>query len=578
MKIKFKMFAAVLLTAVIFTGINIKASEISDKFNELISGIGAANLSDREKSQSEWKSICLKSSNNSDKRNEAVKLMTEYLQKENVNGETAITFLSLLGLLGDSSTVPAIQKFLGNIEIKFVDETLAKEGRKLILDEAVRALARIPGKESAAALSSSNSIYARSGQIAHDKKRKWEISAETKMPMAIPYAAQKDVDEYISNFKSQNDIVKTQIIVNLGVRGDGKYLDLIKQSINSENNELRKAAIAAIVKLNSDNIIEPLIELLLSNDETSARAAINSLSTLSSKDVDAKLIKLAGTENDAKRLERISEILTNRKTAAFLPVIFERLKAGTVPNRKAFISNAAKIATAEKISDFIDLWLVISDRNEKIELEKIIAGFAKGDATAVLAKVSSDSKVNKYSLLGRIGDPKALPEFQKALKESSTEAFEGIREWPDATVANELLNIVKGKLGAYPQNDKVNALRSYIRVISLPQDKLKINATVEEQADMLISAFELATRDDERNLVIQRLGAVRHVKSLNFAVLQVGNDKLFQSAVKSILELSHHAALRRENPEIFKAALKLVLEKEKDKTLIDRANSYLRNF
>ncbi|MDR1483822.1 MAG: HEAT repeat domain-containing protein [Planctomycetaceae bacterium] len=579
MKMKLIFSAAVVVSmAVIFSGINLIASEIEDKFNELLPNIGAVDLSARAQAQGEWQAICLKNSNDPAKRAEAVKLMTIQLKKKDVTGETAIAFLSLLGLIGDKSTVPTLEEFLGNREIRFVDESFAAQGRVLVVDEAVRALARIPDKESAIALSSTNSIYARSGQIAHAKKLNVKIGVETKMPLAIPYADQKDVDQYVSNFASQSDVVKTQIVVNLGVRGDGKYSDLIKQSIKSENKELRQAAIAAIVKLNSGDIVETLIELLLGNDDTSVRAAAGSLSVFTSNQVDEKLVELAKTETDGKRFHWISAVLTNRKTSAFLPVILDRLKSNTAPDRKAAIARAAAIATAKNIADFVDLWLVISDRAECADVEKTIAKFANGNADVVLVKQTAANKTKMYSLLGRIGDPKTLPEFRTALAATSAEAFGGIREWPDATVAGDLLAIVQGKLGSYSNDEKINALRSYIRVISLPQDKLKIKATVEEQADFLISAFAAATRDEERNLVIQRLGAVRHVKSLNFVVGRVDNEKLSRTAFGAILDLAHHAALRRKDADTFKAALKLVIEKGKERSLVERANSYLNNF
>ncbi|MDR2171086.1 MAG: hypothetical protein LBP59_13160 [Planctomycetaceae bacterium] len=583
MKVKFNFFTAVILTAVFFAAINInvKASEISDKFNELIAGIGASDLTVRGNAQVEWQTVCLKNSDNPAKRDEAVKLMIGYLKKDNVNGETVISFLSILGIIGDAKAVPAIKKYLNdnaNRKIKFVDTALADEGNKLIIDEAVRALARIPGNESNKALNATNSIFARSGQIARSKKQKIKIETETKMPMAIPYASQKEVDRYLRNFESQDDKTKTQIIVNLGVRGDGSYSKLIKESIKSDNVELRSAAIIAIGKLESGNIVETLVETLWGDNEDAARAAATSLSNLPRKDVDVKLIEIAKTEKDAKRLEKVSEILTNRKTATFLPVLFERLKENTIPDRKKAITQAAAIATAKNISDFIDLWLTISDRGELAEVEKIIAKFANGDATAAIAKQTPENKNKMYSLLGRIGDLKTLPDFRAAFKSGSPEAFAGIREWPNATVAGDLLEVAQGKLGTYSDGDKINALRSYIRMISLPQEKLSIKITVEDQANALIEAFKIATRDDERNLVIQRLGAVRHVKSLNFAVEQIDNPQFSDSAIKTILDLAHHAALRRKDADTFKAALKLVTTKSKDKQQIERANAYLNTF
>ncbi|MDR0337002.1 MAG: HEAT repeat domain-containing protein [Planctomycetaceae bacterium] len=581
MKVKKIFFVAAFLTAVSFTGMNLFASDIEDKFNELLPNIGVADLSTRAKAQDAWQEICLKNSKDNAKRSEAVKLMIDQLDKSDVNGETAISFLAIIGLIGDKDDkdiVPTIKKFLGNREIKFVDEAFAKQGNILLVDEAIRALARIPGRESTRALSSTNSIFARSGQIARAKKSNVKIGVETTMPMAIPYAKPQEVDRYLRDFASQNDVVKTQIVANLGVRGDKKYAGLIKQSIKSENVELRQAAITAAVKLNSTDIIDTLIELLLGEDKTSSQTAVGALSIFASKQVDSKLLKLADTEKDANRFNRISEVLANRKTAKFLPLLLSKLKTDTSPDRKSSISRASAMATAVNLSEFVELWLVMSDRGERIEVEKVIARFANGNADAVIAKQTPENKTKTYSLLGRIGDPKTLPMLKASLSETSVDAFNAIREWPDATVAADLFAIVQGKLGKYSDEDKTNALRAYIRVISLPLDKANIKITVEEQANRLIEAFSVATRDEERNLVIQRLGAVRHVTSLKFVVGQVDNEKLSKSAFKAILDLAHHAELRRKDADTFKAALELVTTKSKDKSFVEAANRYLSNF
>ncbi|MDR0390533.1 MAG: HEAT repeat domain-containing protein [Planctomycetaceae bacterium] len=578
MKIKKIFSIAVLLTAVIFTGIDLYASEIEDKFNELLPNIGAADLSTRAKAQDAWQEICLKNSNDNAKRTEAVKLMINQLDKSEVNGETAILFLSILGLVGDQRAVPTIKKFLGKREIKFVDDAFAKEGNVLLVDEAVRALARIPGNQSAVALSSTNSIFARSGQIARAKKSKVKIGVETTMPIAIPYASSREVDRYLRNFASQSDVVKTQIILNLGVRGDKKYAGLIKQSIKSESNEIRRAAIAAAVMVDSDDILDMLVEVLLGDDDVLANAVVGALSIYANQQVNERLLKLVELEKDAKRFNRISEVLTNRKAAGFLPLLLSKLKSGVLPDRKSSISRVSAMATAVDLPEFVELWLVTSDRGERVEVEKVIARFTNGNADAVIAKQTPENKTKTYPLLGRIGDPKTLPMLRTSLSETSADAFNAIREWPDATVAEDLFAIVQGKLGKYSDEDKTNALRAYIRVISLPLDKAKIKTTVEEQANRLIEAFSASTRDEERNLVIQRLGAVRHVKSLNFVVGQVDEEKLSNSAFKAILDLAHHAELRRKDADAFKAALKLVTTKAKDKSFIESANRYLSNF
>ncbi|MDR1291434.1 MAG: hypothetical protein LBK06_09560, partial [Planctomycetaceae bacterium] len=185
-----KLFSiAIVLVASIFATAAINASEVSDKFDALFPNFGVEDLQKRANAQEEWQAFCLKISNDHAKRAEAVKLMKENLLRGE-NAETVLAFLPVLGLIGEPADISTIHNFL-NRDATFVDSVLAKEGRVLIEDEAVRALARIPGRNSIRALSSSNSIYARSGLIAHAKWKKVKVGVESQMPMAIPYASQR---------------------------------------------------------------------------------------------------------------------------------------------------------------------------------------------------------------------------------------------------------------------------------------------------------------------------------------------------------------------------------------------------
>jgi HEAT repeat protein len=582
MKVKrfFLAAIAVAVAALFCAAGSVYASDISDKFDSLLPAFGSAKIGERENAQLEWQSICLTNSNNPEKRKETVKLMTNQLNKEGVNnGETVIAFLSLLGIIGDEESVSAIVPYLGKRDVTFADAAFEKEGKVLVIDEAARALGRIPGKKAEQALSSVNSIYARSAQIARTKDRQLKIPNESEMPQAIPFAQQADVDKYLQKYDSQNDIVKTQIVANLGARGDAKYISYIKNAINSKDDTLRRAAIIAIGRINSDDAVLPLLEILFGTDNDASKAAELALSTITNKNVDDALIDIVSNELDQNRYGQIINVLVKRNNPTSLTFLLAKIKDPKTTNRLSLVRSCAVFATKANIPDFVDAWALTEDRAERAEIEKIIAQFANHDASAVLAKRTPQNEEKMYSLLGRIGDLKTLPELKQLLQTSTSEALIAIREWPNASVASELIDVVKGELGDYSDDEKIAALRAFIRVISLPQDQQGgVKISVEQQVASLIEAFKLATRDDERILALTRIGSVRHVKSLQFALEQINNEKLQDAAVKTILDLAHHTELRRKDADVFKAALNTVLQKTKDAKLLERANRYLSNF
>ena len=61
-------------------------------------------------------------------------------------------------------------------------------------------------------------------------------------------------------------------------------------------------------------------------------------------------------------------------------------------------------------------------------------------------------------------------------------------------------------------------LRAFIRVISLPDEKIGIQMTRDEKLEQLKEAYSLAQRPDEKKLILSRLAANRNVNSLKFAM------------------------------------------------------------
>jgi hypothetical protein len=84
----------------------------------------------------------------------------------------------------------------------------------------------------------------------------------------------------------------------------------------------------------------------------------------------------------------------------------------------------------------------------------------------------------------------------------------------------------------------------------------------------------LCTRDEERNLLLDRARAVRTVETLRFLSPLLDEPALAQQACQSIVELAHHRALRDANKAEFHAALDRVIETSQDAMVIDRANRY----
>ncbi|MDR2441437.1 MAG: hypothetical protein LBE12_18915, partial [Planctomycetaceae bacterium] len=95
---------------------------------------------------------------------------------------------------------------------------------------------------------------------------------------------------------------------------------------------------------------------------------------------------------------------------------------------------------------------------------------------------------------------------------------------------------------------------------------------------LLVKGFDNAIRIDEKRLIIQRAGQVRHADSLKFILQYFDNAELQDAVIRSVLDLAHHTNLRRSDKETFTTALDKVLAVTKDQELLDRAKRYKDNF
>ena len=126
----------------------------------------------------------------------------------------------------------------------------------------------------------------------------------------------------------------------------------------------------------------------------------------------------------------------------------------------------------------------------------------------------------------------------------------------------------------YTPEQKIAALRSFIRVISLPDDKIGIGISKDGKLDKLKEAFKISTRVDEKRLILSRLAANRTVKSLQFAVECAADPELAEAAYAAIADHAHDNVLRQQNMDVFGPAMDLVINKSTNKDLVERVKKY----
>ena len=559
------------------------ASETANHFAQWVPNFASSDMNQRRDAQQNWQNFCRQQGNNPEIQKEIIRVSTEQLAKDNPV-ETTLWIVRQLGFVGDATAVPALARLLPNTEVR-------------IRDEAARALANIPGTEAENALKNNSLIL--TAQLAKDALTSRAIKAdiprddgvETAMPMAIASATGEpdaNTAALLEKYPSMSNMEKAQVLSNLtylilrrqvahAQRGERPPLErpsgrlaaplqqFILEAIQSSDETLCNAGILAAGAMSGME----QVPLLLEHAQTGRNRDLVrvALSRMSGQNVDAFLVERLKTEENAERFEIIADILNRRFNSDIRPILLERAKVTTVPNRLRLLEIAEPMSTKDNVADFVKAWALIEDRGQKDRAEQIIARLSGGESAVVMQALGNWDTPEGLSLLGRVGDAGMLDRIRQ-----SSNAIHAFRNWPNAVVADDLLAISRDSNRS--ADDRIASLRAFIRVVSLPNDQIGIPINDTQKVNRLAEAYELATRVEEKRLIINRVGQIRTVESLRFVLKYIDDTELRDAVCQSILDLAHQTGLRRSARDEFNAALDKVLAVTTNNDWRTRAEGY----
>ena len=572
MKLNWKTYAllASALVASSSFGSSAFAQEAAAKLAEFAPKMTAQNMADggqvgeMEKAQQGWMNYVLETaSDKPETRAEANKAALEALAGD-YPVVTKAWLLHVLQWTADETCVDAIAPFLANEDARLVDA-------------ASRALAEIPGDAALKALEKARDAAEGDKKAALEhfiKSRSVDCSpaVETETIQSLPYVSDAKFAEFMNGFDKLSDDDKARALGALRVRKTKDCVDVAVKALKSESVEVKRAAILALEKIATGKEFDVLYEQMKTFDRGFVADAMK---RIPGADFDAAVAAALKKETNGDNAATLADVVSGRFLVSEVSSILDAAKKDDCPIRLQLLTAAERLATKEHIADFVDAFVAIPAGGDRDRAEQIIARLCEGDATPVVAKMNNANGATIFPLLGRIGGDAAFAQIERGLKSNNAPmialSVRSLCNWPNAKVAPQLLDAAKN--GAYPENMRIQALRAYIRVVSLPDDQDAVDMSGADKLAALKDAFKLATRDDERNLALERVGAVRELDSVKFALEHVDNKALQNKALNAVLDLAHQDFLRKKDKDLFTKALDVVLEKG-DQGQKDRAGRY----
>ncbi len=386
-----------------------------------------------------------------------------------------------------------------------------------------------------------------------------------------------DLAADLSTFPSR---AQEAILTAIGQRRMRSLLPVVLKAAGSVDPIVRIAAIRALGCVGDDTALALLLQHSTQDDAT-GKAAWGSLQRVCAPNVDKQIVASLRAEKDPARRAALIGLVEARQPTEAVALFLAEAEHDQVEVRTAAMAALARLAGPKDVAPMTLAVLHAEKGAERDEAERAVMQVCQRmsdvarRAEPVLSVLNSAAPADRTALLplvGRIGGPEARRVIDKALTASDAKTYDAavraICNWPDASVADRLLELSEEDESAAHRR---SALRAFIRVVTLPSA-----GSDAKKLSRLRLAMGRAQHDSERLLIIERASAVRSVESLRFLVPYLDQPPLDQAAGKSISELARHTELRQPNKAEFAPALEKTLQTNKDQDTLNRARIYLQ--
>ncbi|MBC8873331.1 MAG: HEAT repeat domain-containing protein [Planctomycetes bacterium] len=336
----------------------------------------------------------------------------------------------------------------------------------------------------------------------------------------------------------------TALIASGTAEDVARFADLAS---TAEDLQVRDAASETLRLMTADGTNEAMIALISEAKPPNLVVVRCALARRSPEFVPA-FLRAAESSDAATRLEAFKalEIMATEKEAESLASLLAKRAEGE--EREA--AGRAVWMSCQKISD------------PALRSAPLLAAMKKTDAAGQTAILPS---------LARLGGERSLAAVRSAMQSKDPAVrdagYRALANWPDAAVADELLDIAKS---SEVESYRVWSLRAYARVVSLPNER-----PAQQTFEMLNSAMELATRTEDKELIVSRLASVRVPDALALLVSLLDKEELKNSAVPAVFTLAK--GLSQSHPDQAKAALEKIQPLAKDAAILQQIPKVLRD-
>jgi HEAT repeat protein len=245
------------------------------------------------------------------------------------------------------------------------------------------------------------------------------------------------------------------VLAAIRLRGDKSLARVVLSAAESKEEPVRLAAVRALGIVGDGDAL-PLLLRLGGEEGRVGEAAWQSLEILRAPGIDERVIAALESENDALRRARLVGLVEARRPSQAVAVLLREATHPAAEVRSVAFAGLAQLAEPQDVPKIIALFLQAQAGPDREAAEKAIVLIcqqlpgAQSRAEPCLAAFRAATPATRIELLplvGRLGGAESrvaiVAAFQSQDPALRDAAVRALCNWPDASVAGDLLKIVQ---------------------------------------------------------------------------------------------------------------------------------------
>ena len=365
----------------------------------------------------------------------------------------------------------------------------------------------------------------------------------------------------------------------LGKRGGNTALPALLALAKTGEPVARVAAIKAATEIGNAGAAATMIELLKDPVAVVAQATATGLAGLPGAEVDASVIKMLDSPDQATKLKML-EMLSQRRITTASTQLSKLMDDKNEAIKSAAVKCYAELANETDLTGLLDKIVNATDAATIATLEKAlgsICGMAGQQQACVpqliaaLAKAGPTAKPSLLRILGVTASADALKAVRGAVddanKDVHTAAIKVICEWKSGTAAPVLLDMARNSAAPV---DKILCLRGYLGMAA------RNDIPAPERLAICRESAPMVQRTDEKLLLLAALANLANAESLNLIVSYLDDPAVQREAVATVMAIADKRAANQQ-VAITRAALNKVVQAAADNpAVVKRAQELLK--